>query len=239
MRRLFGHRASEGDPGRLDRFFAEEELDNLAGWTFETTTKGEAVRVRNVVSAWGPRRALFNLLLHPEMLPPEARFWVPMHAARQQEDPWIALAGIVGIGELGQAIPDAAWGQMCLLLVGVMTRTDDELLRNRITVALVSGARNGDGTVLLAAARTGQDARNLLAGILRIGDDAVALRILPAVLAHGELDPGSKAWGPAGAPLLARFSVPLWRGGPASRTVGRSMPFAGNCVARGAARSCG
>ena len=79
-------------------------------------------------------------------------------------------------------------------LLGVLGRTDDLLLRNRLILALVAGARTGDGTILMAAASSGRDGADLLPAMLRIGADAEALRILPAVLAHGRLDPSSRAW---------------------------------------------
>jgi hypothetical protein len=158
-------------------------------------TPAEARVVDEVVSGWSPRLALFNLLLHPAMLPPKKRLWVLVHAISQRDDAWLTLAGAVGIAGLGQSVPKEAWEEtMRFSLLGVLERTDDPLLRNRLILALVAGARKGDGTILMSAARSGRDARDLFPAMLRIGADADALRIVPAVLANGGLDPSSHAW---------------------------------------------
>jgi hypothetical protein len=195
LRRRLG-RGAAPDPDRLERFLTENELDDLRPWPFEQSTRAEQRRIREVVEAFAPLQAMYNLLLHPMMLPPDVRFETVARAIAQHESGWLALAAVVGLQGWPREAFGEGWPYVREALLALVT-AGDPVVANRATVTLAGAVGPGDGPAVAAVLRAepaGAEARNLLLCLLRCEADEEITAMLPLVLPTLEVDSGSRAW---------------------------------------------
>jgi hypothetical protein len=168
---------------RLDAFLLENELDDLGRRTFTDPTLAETMALIEIVNAWAPRQAIFNLLLTIPMLPEPVRVSAITHGLDQRDDPWLALAATVGLQDARDI--GASWPRVRDRIADLVG-SGLPILDNRASVTLALQAQPGDGPALAAvAARVCDDdpvLENILVAMLRIGADDVAGDVIPRVL---------------------------------------------------------
>ena len=183
----------------FEAFLAQDELDDLrTRHDWRELTPEQTARVRAIVASGQPRQALFNLLLWPQLLPPDVGGRTIVDAIRQDREPYMRVAAIVGLQHFpAGSIPRESWpGVRDALLSAFPDRRMS--IANRASVTLHTQARPGDGPSILAAARAaelaGGDLRNVFITLIRIGAHEEILQLLPDVLANEKLQPAARAW---------------------------------------------
>lgn len=178
----------------LETFLAIDELDDLfTRHSAADLSPAQEGRVRTVLRERMPRQARFNLLMHPALIPADARLDA-LRAGLEDDDAYMRISAATGLQDVD--IEDAEWPTVREAL---LRRVADPIgaVVNRATVTLAGNARSGDGPAILAAARSSalnpSDRGNLLIALVRAGADREVLELLPEVL-QSVGEPVSRAW---------------------------------------------
>ena len=216
---VFGHVDEASD--WLATFLAEHELDDLGTrHVAGDLTPAQEARVREIVASGRPRQGLFNLLMWPQLIPPDIRLDAVRGAVRQTHDPYLRIAAVVGLEGGAVEVSDSEWPSVRDEL---LTALGDPraAIRNRVTVALSRRLRVSDGPAILRsvaeAGLGGTELENVLAALIRVGADDAAPDLLPRMLEQGVSRPEVRAWLESwqAAGSRAASPPPRWFGLPA------------------------
>lgn len=195
LRTRFASRSPK-DTGRLDRFLSENELDALVPWRFESGTRDEQRRIRAIAADFEPLQAMYNLLQHPEMLPPDERFLCVYRAITQRDTPWLAIAGAVALQGWDREVFKHTWPDLRAALASLVL-SDEPVVANRASVTLAGMVGPGDEGSIVDVLRQEpehRELRNLLICLIRTEADNEVVALLPRVLGAGLFDAASEGW---------------------------------------------
>lgn len=194
---------------RIEPFLRSTDLDELLAVRQELDdapldAQSEA-EVRVVLDEWTDLQAVSNLLMHPQLIPPDQRNAEVQRGLDDVENPYVRLAAVVGIGELDLSqITDIERQRFVTTLLDLIA-SDGTVCAERASFSLVWVMRQPDAPDVLAclAHPSPRVRHNILQGLLEmLGTSGLAALLeMPGLAAPEAQQAGGKAVAEAGIDL--------------------------------------